>query len=336
MVANILPMLCPPRIAPALALLSLQPRSRLAPRRWLGRCGTCDVVQFEFCAQSHWAALLPRSAAVVYSAHNVELEYHRTDPGPQLLRHSALRRIERLERNAVQSSDLVITCIEGDAETFAALYGPPQRHMVIANGFDAALLTLNRAALRNQARAAFGFGSSNRVILFLGGDAAHNREAVRFLAFDVLPALGPAARLLLLGRSGAAAPRGHPQIRQLGFVEDCQTCFAAADVAVNPFAFGSGTNVKLGEYAAAGLPSISTPLGLRGVPHLASMVRSVPRERFVEALRASLPEPPSDRGALQAWTWDTLGRSLVERYWDLRAEVAEGKVSRAPAGTPDT
>jgi glycosyltransferase involved in cell wall biosynthesis len=323
MVANLLPMLIPKRIAPALALLSLEPRSRFGPRRWLARFGTSDIVQFEFCAQSHWAALLPRSAAVAYSAHNVELEYHRIDPEPQLFRHPALRRIERLERTAVQSSDLVIACSDEDVQALAALYRPPRRHTVIANGFDAALFTLDRAALRNEARAALGFGSSDRVILFLGGDAAHNREAVRFLASDVLPALGPAARLLILGRSGAAAPRGHPQIRQLGFVEDCRTCFAAADVAVNPVAFGSGTNIKLGEYAAAGLPSISTPIGLRGLPHLASMVRSVPRERFAEVLRASLPEPPRDREALQAWTWDALGHSLVERYWDLRAEVAE-------------
>lgn len=323
MVANLLPMLLPKRIAPALALLSLQPHSPFGPRRWLARCGTCDIVQFEFCAQLHWAAFMPRSAAVVYSAHNVELEYHRTDPEPQLLRSPALRRIERLERTAVQSSDLVITCSDEDVQTFATLYGPPRRHAVIANGFDAALLTFDRAALRNEARAALGFGPSDRVILFVGGDAAHNREAVRFLASDVLPALGPAARLLVLGRSGAAAPRGHPQIRQLGFVEDCRICFAAADVAVNPVAFGSGTNIKLGEYAAAGLPSISTPIGLRGVPHLAEMVRSVPRERFAEALRAGLPEPPRDRGTLQAWTWDALGRSLVERYCDLRTENAE-------------
>jgi glycosyltransferase involved in cell wall biosynthesis len=323
MVANLLPMLLPKRIAPALALLSLQPRSRFGPRRWLARCGTCDIVQVEFCAQSHWTTLLPRTAAVVYSAHNVELEYHRTDPEPQFLRHSALRRIERLERTAVQSSDLVIACSEEDVQTFAALYRPPRRHVVIANGFDAALLTLDRTALREQARGALGFGPSDRVILFVGGDAAHNREAVRFLASDVLPALEPTARLLILGHSSRAAPRGHPQIRRLGFVEDCRPSFAAADVAVNPVAFGSGTNIKLGEYAAAGLPSISTPIGLRGVPHLAGMVCSVPRERFAEALRAGLPEPSWDRAALRAWTWDALGRSLLDLYGDMRAAPAE-------------
>ncbi len=329
MVANLLPWLIPKWIAPALALLSLQPRSPLGPRRWLGRFARSDIVQFEFCAQCHWAPLMPAPAAV-YSAHNVELEYHRADPEPQLFRGPALRRIERLERTAVQSSDLVLTCSDEDAETLAALYGPPERHAVIANGFDGALLRADRAALRNEARAALGFGSSERVILFIGGDAAHNREAVRFLAYCVLPALDPTARLLLVGRSSAAAPRGHPQIQRLGFLEDCRACFAAADVAVNPVAFGSGTNIKLAEYVAAGLPSISTPIGLRGFPHLASMVRSAPRERFAEALRASLPESPRNRGALRPWTWDALGALLVERYRKLRAEIAG-----APRGGPD-
>ena len=327
MVANLLPRLLPKRIAPALALLSLQPP--IGPRSWLGRFAGCDIIQFEFCAQFHWAALMPTPPAVVYSAHNVELRYHQADPELQVLRRPALWRIEHLERTAVQSSDLVIACSDEDSRTLAALYRPPQRQAVIANGFDAALLTFERAALRDTARAALGFKPSDRVILFVGGDAPHNRDAVRFLAYDVLPALDHTARLLILGESGAAAPRGHPHIRQPGFVEDWRTYFAATDVAVNPVAFGSGTNIKLAEYVAAGLPSISTPFGLRGMPHLASMVRSVPRGRFTEALGASLPEPPQKRAMLQAWTWDALGRSLGERYCELQVETADALRSNA-------
>lgn len=327
MLGNVLPVLFPKRVAPALALLSLQPRSPFGSRRWLSRFAGCDVMQFEFCGQFHWATLAPPSTAVVYSAHNVERDYHGADPEPQLLRAPALRRIEHLERVAVRSSDIVVTCSDADIQRLTSLYGAPHESAVVANGFDAEILAFRRAEMRDRARAALGFAAADRVILFVGGDAAHNREAVRFLAHDVLPALGSAARLLIVGRCGRAAPRGHPQIRHLGYVEDLRPSFAATDVAVNPVDFGSGTSIKLIEYVAAGLPTISTPIGLRGVPHLTGVVRSASRQLFAEALMASPPEPSPDRGALAVWTWDALAQQLLDRYRQLRPR--SGKASAA-------
>jgi len=319
LVGNLLPRLVPKSVAPALALLSLQPRA-FGPRRWLARFADCNVIQLEFCAHSGWLPLRPAHTAVVYSAHNVESEYHRADPEPQLFRRPALQRIQRLEQAAVTSADLVVACSDNDAGMMTRIYGAPRALAIIANGFDADLLTFRRAELRSAARAAFGFAPDDRVILFVGGDAAHNRDAVAFLARDVLPVLGPRARLLVVGRSGVALPPAHPRIRQLGFVPDLRSCFAAADVAVNPVDFGSGTNIKLGEYVAAGVPAISTPTGLRGVPHLARVVRSAARAEFVEALRAPWPEPLGNRAALlAAWTWDALGRTLAVRYGALPA-----------------
>jgi len=62
----------------------------------------------------------------------------------------------------------------------------------------------------------------------------------------------------------------------------------AADVALNPMASGSGTNLKMLEYCAAGLPVISTPHGARGLSlrhrehlHVAEL------SEFVEAIEAA-------------------------------------------------
>ena len=41
--------------------------------------------------------------------------------------------------------------------------------------------------------------------------------------------------------------------------------FQAADAGLNPMEQGSGTNIKMFEYAAAGLAVVSTPFGARGV-----------------------------------------------------------------------
>jgi glycosyltransferase involved in cell wall biosynthesis len=319
MLGNALPLLFSDRLVPALALLSLYPRWA-GPRRLLAAFTGYDIVQFEFCAQFHWSGLVPGNPQIAYSAHNVELDYQAEQPALRLIRKPVLRRIERCERAAVRLSDMVIACSDGDADRLRVIYGELRRGVVIANGFDADLLDFRPRESREQARAAFGLTASDRAILFVGGDAPHNREAVRFLARDILPALPASTRLLIAGQAAAAAPGGHPQVRSLGFVEDLRMCFSAADVAVNPVSFGGGTNVKLAEYLAAGLPTISTPVGLRGASHLARKVRCVPRDEFAAALRASPLEAVSDRASLAKWTWDALGYRLLEDYRSMLAQ----------------
>lgn len=320
---NALPAVVPGWVAPPQALLSFQPRSQIGPRRWLGRYAHGDVFQFEFCAQARWLELVPARAKVVYSAHNVERDFHAADCHRCILRGPALRRIEHLERLAVRESDLVVTCSRGDVARIEELYGRPRATGVVPNGVDASLLEFRREALRDGARAALGFAPEERVVLFIGGDGAHNREALAFLVADVFPRLDSQARLLVVGRCGAALGGTNRAVRRVGFVDDPRPCFAAADVAVNAVGYGSGSNVKLVEYLAAGLPVVSTPVGLRGFTGPLSAVRVAPRETFAEALSGPLPEPMRDREALRPLTWDALGGRLFSLYEELLRERGE-------------
>jgi len=308
--ANFLPLTLEWLAAP-LALLSLQP----LPRRYLRSFADYDIVQFEFCAQARWMTRLSGRAKVVYSAHNVERDYCVNDTGRHLLRRTSLKRVEQLERLAVERSDLVVTCAEGDAGRLRELYGSPQRSVVVPNGCHTSLLQFDRALLRERSRAALGLGPDDRAILFLGGDASHNREAVAFLMSEVLPQLERSARLLVVGRSGGGgAHRTDRRARFFGFVEDLRPYFAAADVAVNPVDYGSGSSVKLLEYLAAGLPVVSTVVGSRGLRDVPAGVRIVPRSEFARALHGSLADLKPDRVALHQLTWEQLGRGLLQEY----------------------
>ena len=44
-----------------------------------------------------------------------------------------------------------------------------------------------------------------------------------------------------------------------------RTLLQSADLALNPMRTGSGTNLKIVEYFAAGIPVVSTPFGARGL-----------------------------------------------------------------------
>jgi glycosyltransferase involved in cell wall biosynthesis len=310
--ANVLPALLPQTLASPLALLSLQPRKGRSLPRILRMVGSFDVLQLEFCAQARWLERFNGGVKTVYSAHNVERDFFAADAADHRLGRWSVRRLEQLEHLAVGQSDLVVTCSEDDAARVERLYGKPARAAVVGNGFDESLLTLDREALRREARQALGFGPGERVLLFLGGDARHNLEAVDMLR-ELLPTLRPRDRILVVGTSGQRLrANGHGQSLAVGFVPDLRPYLAAADVGLNPVSLRSGSSVKLAYYLGSGLPVITTPSGARGFGGLPG-IRVVAREAFADALRDPTPQPPSS-ASLGRLTWDALGRTLLSEY----------------------
>jgi glycosyltransferase involved in cell wall biosynthesis len=314
LVANALPRLLRDRRVPSQVALSWQP-DWLGPRRLLARFRDYDVVQFEFVAQARWARALDGRSAVVYSAHNVEADYLRRGPLAPSLAGYSLRRIEALEREAVARADLVVACTAEDEQRLGELYGRPRRVAVVRNGFEDGLLGFDRAQRRQRARAALGLAADELAVLFIGGAAHHNREAAR-LATIVLPRIRRPARLLLVGDcAGAVGPT--PGVLSLGYQDDLRDVLSAADVAVNPVGFGSGSNIKMPVYLAAGLPIVTTPVGLRGFEELAGHALVADPEEFADAIPRALALEPAPRDHLQPLTWSALARRLADAYTAL-------------------
>lgn len=315
---NALPLLFRDRAVPSVVSHSLQP-FRAGPRRRLRRFDGYDVAQFELPAHAGWMGRAPAGARVVYSAHNVEFDYLRTQ-APSPLRRGMLRRTAALERRSVEASDLVVACTEADAERLTALYGAPRRLAVVPNGFDDNLLGLDRPALRLVARARLGIPLDVRALLFVGSDALHNVDAVQLLERRVMPALPDDVHLLLAGGCGPAT-KPHPstvaRVHRLGRVEDLRDVLAAADVGLNPVIYGSGSNLKLAEYLAAGLSVATTPVGMRGFERFAERMVVAEPEGFAAAIR-SLDGAASERPpGIEELSWTRLARRLHGAYADL-------------------
>jgi glycosyltransferase involved in cell wall biosynthesis len=76
---------------------------------------------------------------------------------------------------------------------------------------------------------------------------------------------------------------------------------------------GSGTNLKLVDYAAAGAPIVSTPFGVRGTrleSGAHATITSV--DEFSAAIRQILDDPPS------AWEMARRARAVVETDHEWR------------------
>jgi glycosyltransferase involved in cell wall biosynthesis len=170
---------------------------------------------------------------------------------------------------------------------------------------------------RKQARAELGLDPEELAILFVGGPAVHNRRAVRFLEEKLLPAIERPARLVIAGQ--CVPPRREGRVLALGYVKRLHLPLAAADVAVNPIEWGSGSNLKLAEYVAAGLPVVTTPLGLRGYEAFAPLVTATELDHFAEAVQTAGPVGVQQPG-LDQLSWNALGRQLHKLYGDVIAE----------------
>ncbi|CAN5676888.1 hypothetical protein BH10ACT1_BH10ACT1_43240 [soil metagenome] len=107
-----------------------------------------------------------------------------------------------------------------------------------------------------------------------------------------------------------------------------RTLLGAADVALKPMLQGSGTNLKVIEYLAAGVPVVSTRFGVRGLEVIdgTHVLVAEPHE-MVDAMRAVLADPAA------ATTRAAAGRALaLDRYdWtrlgEVLAEVVRGALT---------
>jgi hypothetical protein len=186
----------------------------------------------------------------------------------------------------------------------------------VPNGVDSArCLCLGPA---DTARLQRHVGWTRPLALFVGASYGPNLDGAAFLVREVAPRL-PAATFALVGLTreavAVAAPGGLPgNVVCTGSVEEGvkETLFALADCALCPVEMGSGSSLKVPDYAAHGKCIVTTPFGLRGFEALADAVEVVERPAFADRVASALA---GRAGAANARRADE-ARALVARHYD--------------------
>jgi glycosyltransferase involved in cell wall biosynthesis len=114
-----------------------------------------------------------------------------------------------------------------------------------------------------------------------------------------------------------------PNVLFLGEVDDVTRNLALemCDVALNPMAHGTGTNLKMLDFFAAGIPVITTPTGARGIDVDDNRYCGVVEmDGFVPAIAALLEANATVREALALEA-----RALVEEQFDWERIAAKVK-----------
>ena len=270
--------------------------------------------------------LTGRRPLIVHNSYNVEgLMQRQTLRGWQGKILAA--RTTRVQRAMCRQADVVFACSHEDAAEMTRLYGlDPTKVYIIPNGVDSSEITpvdLDNEEAAAAARRSLGLDPAMPCALFLGSHHAPNIEAARFLIEKAAPQC-PEIRFVIAGSVCPHLSGGMPgNVTLFGKFDNDRkrALFQATTLAVNPMFSGSGTNLKMLEFFAAGLPVLSTPHGARGLmagPANGEHLRVTDAGSFA-AQTGELAASPGTRRALGA----AARRIACDRYdWDRIADSA--------------
>jgi polysaccharide biosynthesis protein PslH len=181
------------------------------------------------------------------------------------------RKLRRYERAMAERFDRITITTQGEKEEFKTL-GVPRPCTVIPNGVDGNFFQ----------PAAMGGGTKPNIVFLGRMDYFPNIDGVLWFVREVYPSIRramPSAELQIVGADPAREIlrlRNIAGITVTGFVKDVRPYLTEAAVAIAPLRIARGTQNKILECMAAGIPVVSTPQAAKGI-------QAVPGEHIIVA-----------------------------------------------------
>lgn len=278
-----------------------------------------ELVLFEQCFMAPLLEWVPPSMPVIYSSQNREVELKRELLAQRRDGAALLAEVEAVEHRLVERAEVVVCVSEADAAAFAS-WNPEAATVVIENGV--AIPDAERPERAESGQL------GHPLAVFLGSGHPPNARAARFIIAE----LAPRTPQVIYSIAGSVCDGFHGEelpanVLLLGFLTDDEkaSLLRIADMAVNPLFEGGGSSLKVPDFFAAGLPTVSSLIGMRGYPARdgAEYVQADP-EHFAEAVLGLCAD-----GELR----ERIGRNcrhLVERQFDWR--ILGGKLRRTVRG----
>jgi len=278
-----------------------------------------DVIVCEFPQVTDAAVQLSaeHDAVLLLNKHNAEHTildgYLQEREIPEFLRRRAVENFYSFENQAIMEADVTVFQSKDDKARFEDALGTEM--FVIPNGCD--FQWIRDGGNPEKAAQECGVDEDLFTCVFLGSyDYAPNRRAATVISEEIAPQFDD-INFLLIGRNPPSTSGSN--VYTPGYVVELPGVLQLADVALCPLFSGSGTKLKMLDYLAAGLPTITTPVGAQGLAvedgkevlvydDASGFVRGIERLRSSGELRRQLaaagPEIASDH------SWD----SLMDQY----------------------
>ena len=253
--------------------------------------------------------------------------------------------VREVEQATLAHADLVVAVSEEDASALRLVAPTMADVAVVANGAD--VLTTDfvtdeerlarRRAYLGSLRSSGWDHELNEVALFIGSGHPPNVDAATsiMLAARALPDV----LFVLVGShvGGLSGPPIGPNVMARGPVtkDELQFLLSLCTVGLNPMRSGSGTNIKMVDYFAAGAPVVSTAVGARGlgVRDGVDVLLADQSELDWAIQRVIDDRPAADRRAARArsvalpFDWAGLGEAFTGHIVSLlAAQLAPGRI----------
>jgi glycosyltransferase involved in cell wall biosynthesis len=275
-----------------------------------------------------------------YEAQDVELDLKTPALGDSATGRDLLQRVAEVEAHCWTTSELVFACARRDLVRLGELFGPTKAlQLEVPNGVATDELPFVDRARRAEIKSALGL--DHGLALFVGSWHPPNIEAAEKI-LRLAPDL-PDIVFVIAGSVGLALSKHlvPANVMILGELDDAtiQLLLSAADVGLNPMETGSGTNLKVLTYFAAGTPLISTPFGVRGIAIEPDVhCRIVGLDGFSQAIRSAIHEADgTDRQARAArdlvedrYSWTRIARDLETAMWPVLSGLNRAGISGGP------
>lgn len=270
---------------------------------------------------------------IVYDAQNCEglLRVKLLEDGTELT-DEVCRGAVRCEYELCHAADLILACSQEDKDSFIHIYGvDPDKIIIVPNGVFTSRVLPCEESRKKKLRAKLGL--TKPTVCFIGSGYYPNEEAGRLIV-EVADAL-PQYQFIIIGGVGNnlrdISREEHPNVMITGFVEEEEKLeyLAVSDIAVNPMLSGSGTNIKMFDFMAAGLPIITTDIGARGIANTNGRVYQL-CEKTADNLGQNICDLMQDAGqqeclrkyarleAEERYSWEkvswSLGGTLTHAY----------------------
>jgi glycosyltransferase involved in cell wall biosynthesis len=267
--------------------------------------------------------LLPHQV-IVYDSHNVEgfLRAQLLDnnsPAEQ----AVLRQAIADEYDVGSRADLILACSQEDLARFNRIYEfNPEKMRVIPNGVMAFAVEPATPKRKIQARKRLKMADDAFIAIFIGSPYGPNVDAANFIASTLADVMSDIVFVIAGGVGDAVNKRGKNVVCTGGLSEEEKLDWLqASDIAVNPMFSGSGTNIKMFDFMALGLPTVVTEIGARGItrgPEAAFVQVGNSENDFVKAIR-ELQQSPKLRESIGSvarqcvenqYSWERISRHL--------------------------
>jgi glycosyltransferase involved in cell wall biosynthesis len=254
---------------------------------------------------------------IIHESHNVEYNLKKQMLEDTSHNQKLLEKLYIAEKAACQTALLTTVCAMDDAKTLEALYQfDISKAALVPNGVDLHSVSFLPNDERVNLKRSLGL-KNQKIVLFIGSWHQPNIDAVEEI-FKIAMRL-PDYNFIVMGSVGNffAASDKPKNIGFAGITDDDEKelYLSIADVAINPMLTGSGTNLKMLDYMANGIPVVSTEVGVRGLDIPKGFVVTCDVSEFdhyIKNIEQYVDVERSREYVENNFSWTVIGNSLRE------------------------